>query len=704
MSYSFELEQGAAYPLGATLMHCANSKTTTVNFAIYSSSAKKVELCLFDDTGEQEVARFSLFKGSAYIWHGKIIGMGIGQLYGYRISGEFEPQLGLRFNPNKLLVDPYSKDFFGQFNYSKAFDYILNSNDENALEEINNLDSAGAMPKSKVSYLAPYQGEKPNIAWSDTVIYECHVKGGTINNTLISQENRGKYLGLAEPAFIAHLKNLGITTLELLPVQQYISERFLSDKNLTNYWGYNTFNFFTPHKEYLSQGEISEFQTMVKILHEHKIEVVLDVVFNHTAEGNNQGPTLCFRGIDNASYYRLDPNDLSNYINDTGCGNTLNLSHPRTLQLVMDSLRYWVEIMGVDGFRFDLAPILGRESTGFKSDHSFFQAINQDPILNQVKLIAEPWDIGPGGYQLGNFPAAWREWNDKYRDTVRRFWRGDTGLLPEFAQRFHGSNDLFEHNGRDPSASINFISAHDGFTLADLVSYQDKHNEDNGEDNRDGHSENLSANYGTEGPSNDIALTQLRLKQQKNILLTLLFSQGVPMICSGTESEHSQDGNNNAYCQDNNINWLADQNVYSKSPLYRFISKACLLRKQFKIFKQNRFIHQNDGEFELIWLNQNSTLMSELDWQLPHNHMLGYLLVSKHAKNHNDVLLILFNASTDSFVFKLPKVSSVYRWHVRLNTLAHPDLNEFYAADQSIAIASQSAWILSGAKEGRFNG
>jgi len=707
MQAVYELTLGKINPLGATVLSSNDADKNSINFAVFSSSAQAVLLCLFDDSGANEISQFELFKGEEHIWHGQIVGLPIGQLYGYRVIGEFNPAEGLRFNPNNLLIDPYAKDLFGEFKPSTAFDFIFNS-DESArehpsqnttTEEINNLDIAEFMPKSKVSNLKPYCGVKPNIPWHDTVIYECHVKGATINNTLINKSHRGKFLGLAEPAFIAHLKNLGITTLELLPVHQFISERFLQDKNLNNYWGYNTLNFFTPHDAYLSHGQINEFQTMVAELHKHKIEVILDVVFNHTAEGNNQGPTLCFKGYDNASYYRLDPINPSMYINDTGCGNTLNISHPSTLQLVMDSLRYWVEIMGVDGFRFDLAPILGRDRSGFKTHHAFFQAIKQDPILNTVKLIAEPWDIGPGGYQLGNFPSHWREWNDKYRDVVRKFWRADPGLLPEFALRFHGSNDLFEHNGRNSSASINFISAHDGFTLTDLVSFNDKHNLDNEENNCDGHSENYSFNYGIEGCTEDININALRLKQQKNILLTLIFSQGVPMICAGTENEHSQNGNNNAYCQDNNISWLEDQNVYQKSALYGFINQAISLRKQFKVFQQTRFIHQDDNEFELFWLNKNCEPMSELDWQQSDNHILGYMLSDKSKENDDEVLLIIFNASINDFTFQLPTIHTVNRWQVRLNTLPSPNLNEFYTAEQSINVSAQSAWVLSADKK-----
>lgn len=715
MPIDYELKPGLIFPLGSSVISSSEIEKYSINFAVFSSSAQAIQLCLFDENGTHEIGRFELFKGEGHIWHGQIDYLPKDQLYGYRLTGDFNPEQGLRFNPNNLLIDPYAKALFGEFTPATAFDFILNSdensdsdfdeacNHNNTTEEINNLDTAAYIPKSQVSNIKAYTGKKPCIPWHDTVIYECHVKGATKNNTLINELHRGKFLGLAEPAFIAHLKNLGITTLELLPVHQFISERFLQDKNLTNYWGYNSLNFFTPHNAYLTHGNIIEFQTMVDQLHKHNIEVILDVVFNHTAEGNHHGPTLCFKGFDNPSYYRLDPINLATYINDTGCGNTINISHPMTLKLVLDSLRYWVEIMGVDGFRFDLAPILGRDPSGFKTHHTFFQSINQDPILSQVKLIAEPWDIGPGGYQLGNFPPNWREWNDKYRDVVRRFWRSDLGLLPEFALRFHGSNDLFEHSGRNSSASINFISAHDGFTLTDLVMFNEKHNEANGEENRDGHSENYSFNFGIEGPTDELDIKVKRLKQQKNILLTLLFSQGVPMICAGTESEHSQNGNNNAYCQDNDISWLADQNIYQKSPLYRFITQALSLRKQFKVFQQTRFIHQNDSEFELIWLNKEGLPMSETDWQLEDNHILGYMISNKSHKNNFDVLLIIFNASQNDCSFQLPNTYIATPWQVRLNTLPSPNLNEMYTSEQSIMIGAQTAWVLSTTKEGTLS-
>ncbi|MCJ8295964.1 MAG: glycogen debranching protein GlgX [Colwellia sp.] len=725
-----QFSQGRSQPLGASLVLAPTKEKQAVNFAVYSPQASQVELCLFDNTGKIEIARLPLHQGTEHIWHGKVMGIGLGQLYGFRAHGENKPELGLHFNPNNLLIDPYAKDLQGQFSYPD-----INTNTGIEVDT----DNATLIPKSRVVALSDFQtkyasqttstyqnnhqsnhqNNRPNIPWSETVIYECHVKGATINNLAIDEQYRGKFLGLAEANFIEHLKGLGVTTLELLPVHSFISERFLIDKKLTNYWGYNSVNFFTPQYEFLSHGNISEFQSMVYRLHQHNIEVIIDVVFNHTAEGNEQGQILNLRGLANSDYYRLDGQDPSIYINDTGCGNTLNLSHPRTLQLIMDSLRYWVEVMGVDGFRFDLAPILARDPQGFNYQHSFFQSIAQDPILNQVKLIAEPWDIGPGGYQLGAFPIAWREWNDKYRDTVRRFWRGEHGQIADLAQRLHGSHDLFAHNGRDASASINFITAHDGFTLADLVSFQDKHNDANGEENRDGHNDNYSQNNGIEGETDNVDINALRLKQQKNMLFTLLFSQGVPMLSAGMEQGHSQQGNNNAYCQDNEMNYLSflsssvDKNDSRQKPreyaLFVFIRAAIKLRKQFKIFQQSRYIHPNDEEFDWLWLTPNSDSMTEEDWQDASKQLLICLIVNKtvnkttakvHCKDcsklqdNNDALLMVLNASSEDMVISLPQINNITFWQVNLHSMANVPVDEAYRAGTNMIIPAQSVWLM----------
>ncbi|MBE0366109.1 glycogen operon protein [Pseudoalteromonas ulvae UL12] len=688
MSNVFEFTAGKPYPLGSTL------SPQGVNFAVFSAHATRVELCLFDASGHSEIARLPLIKGEQHIWHGLVLGAKAGLLYGYRVHGPYMPELGHRFNPQKLLIDPYARSLQGEFNWSNLHCVELPESlvDSSSVRE---LDSASDTPKSKVIGLTPYDGIKPAISWQETVIYECHVRGATLQHPLISSVNRGKFLGLAEPVFIEHLKSLGVTTIELLPCHEFISERFLVDKGLSNYWGYNTLNFFTPHREYLVDNDVSEFQSMVKILHQHDIEVIIDVVYNHTAEGNSFGPTLCYRGLDNSNYYRLDTQNPRNYINDTGCGNTININHPRVLQLILDSLRYWVQIMGVDGFRFDLAPILGRQYSGFKTRHAFFQAINQDPILSQVKLIAEPWDIGPGGYQLGGFPIAWREWNDKYRDTMRRFWRGDSGLLPEFAQRLHGSNDLFEHNGRGPSASINFITAHDGFTLADLVTYENKHNLDNGEDNKDGHSENYSANYGQEGPCHDIDITAMRLQQQKNLLLTLLLSQGIPMVCAGSEMAHSQHGNNNAYCQDNKLNWLTFDNHHYAHPLHAFIKQLVAIRSRFLVYKKQDFLHHNDPDFALTWLSAHGEAMKAGDWTNESNQQLGYLIEPRASIKQQDALLILFNAANDTHFFHLPARDSIQSWQLLCTTTAVKELRADFTSSDTIAVAAKSCWVLS---------
>jgi len=688
MSVTLEFLAGKPYPLGATLQN------EGVNFAVFSAHATKIELCLFDASGHSEIARLAMLKGEEHVWHGFIKGAKAGMLYGFRAHGPYMPELGQRFNANKLLIDPYSKALHGEFRWSNLHSVELSEPLLNA-NFINNSDSASDTPKSKVVSLDKYTGQKPHIPWSKTVIYECHVKGATARHPGITPQKQGTFLGLSEPAFITHLKSLGVTTIELLPCHHFISERFLTDKGLKNYWGYNTLSFFAPHSDYLVNDNIAEFQTMVSRFHQAGIEVILDVVYNHTAEGNHLGPTLSWRGLDNLTYYRLDTANPRHYINDTGCGNTININHPRVLQLILDSLRYWVEVMGVDGFRFDLAPILGRQYSGFKSRHAFFQSINQDPILSQVKLIAEPWDIGPGGYQLGGFPIAWREWNDKYRDTMRRFWRGDLGLLPEFAQRLHGSNDLFEHNGRGPLASINFITAHDGFTLADLVMYLDKHNLQNGENNQDGHSENLSANYGVEGPSEDVQINALRLRQQKNFLLTLILSQGVPMFAAGSELGHTQQGNNNAYCQDNEINWLNFKESTVCNELSPFIRKLIELRDRFFVYKKLNYLHHNDVDFHLTWLSTSGIAMTAEDWTNHQNQQLGYFIEPRAHIKSQEVLLVLFNASDKTQFFTLPTRQNIKQWQLCLTTLAVNESHTHYSSSDIIAVAAKSCWILS---------
>jgi len=566
------------------------------------------------------------------------------------------------------LLDPYARELKGKFKWSDRH-LGYKADDINLDLSFDDRDNADIMLKSVVTDPKKTSIQRTPISWQNTVIYEGHVKGLTQLNKKVPPELQGSFLGISHSAMIAHYRAIGITTIELLPVQQFLSERFLDEKNLTNYWGYNSLSFFVPHADYLNSNQIIEFQRMVDELHQAGFEVIIDVVYNHTAEGNALGPTLSFRGIDNASYYRLNPSEPRYYINDTGCGNTVNLNHPRVLQMVMDSLRYWVEVMGVDGFRFDLATILAREPHGFDKNSGFLDAILQDPILNTVKVIAEPWDIGPGGYQLGGFPVPWSEWNDKYRDSVRRFWRGDKGMLPEFARRIHGSSDVFEHSGRNPYSGINFLTSHDGYTLHDVVSYEQRHNERNGENNRDGHTENLSKNYGKEGKTTDSEILALRLRQIKNMLSTIMLSQGVPMVLAGDELGRSQQGNNNAYCQDNDINWVNwDKSALYADELTPFLAKLSELRKAFPMISYERFIHKNDAksDVDITWLHRLGNPMQKENWHSHNDSTVGYLLQSK-KENFSSVLCI-FHAGSDIKEFVLSQVEHVSNWTVCIDT------------------------------------
>lgn len=678
--------RGCHTQLGST------KKDTGVNFAVFSPNATQVYLCLFDASGHSQIAMIDMFLHEGGTWSVLVEPLKEGALYGYRVEGDYDPQSGRLFNINKLLMDPYGRDFFGEFTWSERHFCHM------PVGTISKLDNAIDMPKSKVTGLAKYTEKRPNHPWSKTVIYECHVKGATYKHPDVNPEFRGKFLGLADPAFISHIKKLGITTLELLPVHAFVSEQFLTTKGLRNYWGYNTLNFFTPHKPYLVDNDVSEFQRMMATLHEVGVEVILDVVFNHTAEAGIDGPTLSLKGLNNSGYYRHLPEEPNVYINDTGCGNTLNIDDPKTLQLVLDSLRYWVEVMGVDGFRFDLATILARTSYGFNAHHAFIIAILQDPVLNKAKLIAEPWDIGPGGYQLGAFLSPWREWNDKYRDTVRRFWRQDEGVLPELAKRVHGSNDIFEHNQRGPLNSINFITSHDGYTLADWVSYENKHNLANGEVNRDGHGENYSFNCGKEGFSTDIGIVNLRLKMQKNALVTLLLSKGVPMIAAGTEFSHSQGGNNNAYCQDNRTNWLAWKPSQQDHPLSYFIQELLILRKTFSVFQHGFYVHSDDSRFSVCWLDENGQLMSESDW---HSEGRKWLLYSIQDQQLKQALLIIFNAHDVSLEATLPCAPFSEHWQLALSSC---DCAKYDSANPICTISAQSSWVFTSLKEGNIHG
>ncbi|MBQ4833445.1 glycogen debranching protein GlgX [Pseudoalteromonas sp. MMG010] len=687
MSDPFIVEQGFVEPLGSTLIN------NGVNFALYAPKAKQAYVCLFDKSGHTEISKIAMNINEGGVWSIYISSLTDGALYGYRVEGEYKPEHGLFFNEHKLLIDPYAKNLFGEFTWSERhygqMPIGTKSTANNAID----------MPKSKVTAISPYKGEKPNHKWCKTVIYECHVKGATARHPKIPKALQGKYLGLSHQSFIEHLQNIGVTAIELLPVHSFISEQFLTGKGLQNYWGYNTLNFFTPHREFLVNDDINEFKQMVSELHKADIEVILDVVYNHTAEAGSDGPILSLRGLDNHAYYRTLPDKPSVYINDTGCGNTINIDHPKTLQLVLDSLRYWVEVMGVDGFRFDLATILARTPQGFSAAHTFLQAIAQDPILNKVKLISEPWDIGPGGYQLGAFPSPWREWNDQYRDTVRRFWRGDEGSIADLSKRLHGSFDIFEHSHRGPLNSVNFITSHDGFTLADLVSYENKHNQANGEDNRDGHSGNYSFNCGVEGFTSDKKITALRLQQQKNFLLSLLFSKGVPMIAAGTEIAHSQGGNNNAYCQNNRTSWLAWKDSQLNHTLSQFIDDALKIRKGHRAFKHSVFLADVDERFTVKWFTEHGKSMQVEHWHDPKRKFLMYSMLDKDEQH---ALLIILNANDKDLACRLPASPVNAPWELALSSLNNASAN---IADDAICnINAQSSWVFSATFEDEKDG
>ncbi|KIE59435.1 glycogen debranching protein [Methylacidiphilum kamchatkense Kam1] len=664
---------GRTYPLGATW------DGQGVNFALYAEHATKVELCLFDSTGKE--TKIPITDCTDYIWNVYIPSLAPGQLYGYRVHGPYEPQLGHRFNPHKLLLDPYAKLIKGELNWNEAvFGYKIN--DPQSDLSFNETDSAPYVPLSVVVDSNQSTGKKepkPSIPWHKTIIYELHVKGFTQKNEKIPPEFRGTFLGLASKPVIDYLLNLGITAVELMPIHQHISEEHLIRKGLVNYWGYNTIGFFAPDQRFVASqtdlDPIAQFQTMVQALHAAGIEIILDVVYNHTAEGNQLGPTLCFRGIDNAAYYRLSVDNPRYYMDFSGCGNGFNMQNPRVLQLIMDSLRYWVDTMGVDGFRFDLASALARELYEVDKLSTFFDAILQDPILSQVKLIAEPWDVGDGGYQVGNFPVGWAEWNGRYRDDVRKFWKGDLGTLPEFANRLAGSSDLYEQSGRKPYASINFVTCHDGFTLTDLVSYNQKHNEANLEENRDGNNDNNSWNCGIEGPTDDPSILELRTRQRKNFLATLLFSIGVPMLLAGDELGHSQKGNNNAYCQDNELTWL-DWNLeeQEKNEFLQFVIKLIKIRKEEPVFQRSKFFHgrtiRGTNIKDILWLDCDGSPLTDEKWNAGfiksfQVYMAGDLIGDIDSEGKpikGNSILICFNGSENDIVFKLPTRRNNRSW------------------------------------------
>ena len=675
---------GRPYPLGATW------DGEGVNFALFSENATSVELCLFDHPAHaEETHRIKVEECTDYVWHVYLPEVRPGQHYGYRVHGPYDPEAGHRFNAAKLLLDPYAKAIAGTMDWSEAlYGYQIGDPQEDLSR--NDQDSAGRIPKCVVIDQAFTWGgdQLLRTPWDRTVIYELHVKGFTARHPDVPRNLRGTYAGLATPAVIEHLHNLGVTAVELLPVHHFIRDKHLADLNLTNYWGYNSIGFFAPDSQYATTADrahhVWEFKTMVKAFHSAGIEVILDVVYNHTGEGSHLGPTLSFRGIDNASYYRLMPEQPRYYLDYTGCGNTLNVRHPRVLQLIMDSLRYWVLEMHVDGFRFDLASTLARELHDVDRLSAFFDIIHQDPVLSQVKLIAEPWDLGEGGYQVGNFPAGWAEWNGRYRDTIRRYWKGDGGQVAELAYRLSGSNDLYEGGGRRPHASINFVTAHDGFTLHDLVSYNHKHNEANGEGNRDGTDDNLSWNCGVEGPTTKPSIVELRERQQRNMLATLLLSQGVPMLCGGDEMGRTQHGNNNAYCQDNEISWVEWKLSKHQLALIAFTKSLIQLRQQHPVFRRRRFFQgrriRGAEVKDISWLRPDGKEMTDEDWALGYVRCLGVRLAGhaieekdpKGRPVHDETFLLLLNAHHEPRPFTLPAHKPGVRWQPVLDTASSP--------------------------------
>jgi glycogen operon protein len=666
---------GSAYPLGATYDGAGT------NFALFSGVAERVELCLFDAAGTEN--RVTLPEMDGFVWHGYLPGIGPGQRYGYRVHGPYEPAAGHRCNPAKLLLDPYAKAIEGHVDWAPAvFSYQFASPGKRNTE-----DSAPHVPRSVV--INPYfdwgADRPPGTPYHESVIYEAHVRGLTKLHPAVPEAERGTYLGMSHPAVIEHLQGLGVTAVELMPVHQFVTDAFLSERGLGNYWGYNTIGFFAPHNDYAFAGargeQVQEFKSMVKTLHQAGIEVILDVVYNHTAEGNHLGPTLSFRGIDNAAYYRLVDDDRRHYYDTTGTGNSLLMQHPHVLQLIMDSLRYWVLEMHVDGFRFDLAAALARQFHEVDRLSAFFDLVQQDPVVSQVKLIAEPWDVGEGGYQVGNFPPLWSEWNGKYRDTVRDFWRGEHATLPEFASRFTGSSDLYASDGRRPVASVNFVTCHDGFTLADLVSYNHKHNEANGEDNRDGTDDNRSWNCGVEGPARDRAVTALRARQRRNFLTSLFCSQGVPMLLSGDELGRTQQGNNNAYCQDNQLSWVDWSMAEHATGLLSLTRALSALRREHPVFRRRRFFRgepAGDGHLaDIAWLTPSGREMSERDWSAPGRAMAVFLNgeaitePGPHGERvRDDSFLVMLSADDQTLDFTMPGVKYGERWVVVVDTAA----------------------------------
>lgn len=700
---------GTAFPLGATYDGAGT------NFSLFSEVAERVELCLIAKDGNE--TRINLDEVDGYIWHCYLPAITPGQRYGFRVYGPFDPDRGHRCDPSKLLLDPYGKSFVGDFRFGQAlysYDLEVAAQDPSQTGTPPMVDSLGHTMTSVV--INPFfdwaSDRAPCTPYHETIIYEAHVKGMTKTHPAIPHELRGTYAGLAHPVIIDHLKSLNVTAIELMPVHQFLHDHRLLDLGLRNYWGYNTFGFFAPHYQYAASRKpgaaVAEFKSMVRTFHEAGIEVILDVVYNHTAEGNHLGPTINFRGIDNAAYYRLVDGDLRHYKDFTGTGNSLNVRHPHTLQLIMDSLRYWVLEMHVDGFRFDLAATLAREFYDVDRLSAFFDLVQQDPVVSQVKLIAEPWDIGEGGYQVGNFPGLWTEWNGKYRDTVRDYWRGEPATLGEFASRLTGSSDLYEATGRRPSASINFVTAHDGFTLNDLVSYNEKHNEANGEDNRDGENHNRSWNCGVEGPTDDPDINELRCQQMRNFWATLMVSQGTPMISHGDEIGRTQLGNNNVYCQDSELSWMDWSLVEKNADQLAFARKVTTLRKKHPVFRRRRFlkgkpVRSGAETHDIAWLTPSGQEMTAQDWDNDFGKSIAVFLNGRALPEPNrrgervvdDSFLLCFNAHDEDVIFVMPSKDYAEEWTVELDT-THPTgvADRVVKTEEEIALPGRSVLIL----------
>jgi glycogen operon protein len=687
------LEPGAPYPLGPTFDGLG------VNFAVFSAHATRIELCLFDATGKRQLASYDLPEWTDEVWHGYLPGARPGQLYGFRAHGPYEPHHGHRFNPHKLLIDPYARKLEGPLRWTDALHgYNIRSSRADLSQD--RRDSARAIPKSVVTHESFdwSHDRRPATPWSETVIYEAHVRGLTKLLEDVPPSERGTYAALAHPSVIEHLQRLGVTALELLPVQAFTNDRFLQEKGLSNYWGYNTLSFFAPQRGYFaSRNDHDELRIAVRRLHAAGIEVILDVVYNHTCEGSELGPTLSWRGLDNATYYRLQDRDRRHLVNDTGTGNTLNFSRARVVQMVMDSLRYWATSYGIDGFRFDLGTVLGRTDEGFRPNAPLFAAIRQDPVLQKLKLIAEPWDIGPGGYQLGNYPPGFAEWNDRFRDTVRRYWRGDSAQRPELAARIAGSGDLFDRRARRPWASVNFLTSHDGYTLADLTSYEKRHNEANKEGNRDGHHHNYSRNWGAEGPSEDERVRATRALVRRSMLVTLFGALGTPMMLGGDEFGRTQGGNNNAYCQDNQINWFDWSEARSEDgeAMTRFVARLAEVRRRHPVLRSATFLHGNEEAAEdlpdIDWWDERGMRLAPEDWDNGEGRALLMRRAERQADGSVVTVSLLLNSSQETLTFRLPPPRVPRRL---LIDSAHPEAEEQDGILDTYVLAARAAALL----------